>query len=174
MSATIVIKESFDETPPMLLHFQSLKMSEDQFFDFCQLNRDLRIERSAKGEISIMSPLGVNSGGREAKLIIQLGIWAMQNGQGEVFGSSTGFTFSDGAVRSPDAAWVSHARLKKVTEKELDKFAPVCPEFVIELKSPSDRINDLKAKYIDMAAAVSSLQVVCAGEPLDVGSASGI
>ena len=135
-------------------------MSEDEFFDFCQLNKELRIERNALGEISIMSPTGLNSGGRELELNRQLGNWARENGGGIAYGSSTGFTLSNGAVRSPDAAWVSHARLKKMTASQLDKFAPVCPEFVIELKSQSDRIAELKAKmqeYVDNGALLGLL-----------------
>ena len=161
--STIIINPIILSTdqPPIALQFQrKMEMSADQFFDFCQLNKELRIERSSKGDISIMSPTGLNSGGRELELNRQLGNWARENGGGIAYGSSTGFTLSNGAVRSPDAAWVSHARLKKMTASQLDKFAPVCPEFVIELKSPSDRISDLKAKmqeYIDNGALLGLL-----------------
>ena len=135
------------DQPSIALQFNgNLEMSEDEFFDFCQLNKELRIERNALGEISILSPTGLNSGERELELQRQLGNWAREYDHGIAYGSSTGFTLSNGAVRSPNAAWVSHLRLKKMTASQLDKFAPVCPEFVIELKSASDQIGVLKAK----------------------------
>ena len=151
------------EYPPIQLRLGVRRdMSADQFFDFCQQNKDLRIERNSKGEISVMQLVGCTTGIRDAELSMQLRNWAKKNGMGVACSSSTGFTFPNGAVRSPDAAWVSHARLKKVTEKELEKFPPVCPEFVIELKSPSDRVNSLKAKmeeYMDNGVLLGLLIV---------------
>ena len=81
-----------------------IEMTDDQFFEFCQLNRDLRIERTPKGELIIMSPAGSETGNRNFDLIVQLGIWTRQDGTGIGFDSSTGFTLPNGATRSPDAS----------------------------------------------------------------------
>jgi Uma2 family endonuclease len=135
-------------------------MSADDFFDFCQRNRDLRIERKANGEIIIMSPAGGETGGRNAKLATYLGIWSMRDGRGIAFDSSTGFDLPNGATLSPDAAWVLRERLAHLTPMQKRKFLPLCPDFVIELQSPSDRLDDLKEKmqeYIDNGAQLGWL-----------------
>ncbi|UPL50811.1 Uma2 family endonuclease [Hymenobacter sublimis] len=125
-------------------------MSDDEFFDFCQLNSDLRIERTANHEILLMSPTGSRSGKRNARLTGQLYSWYAQHSQqGEVFDSNTGFTLPDGSVLSPDASWVSAAKWNALTTEQQDKFAPVCPEFVVELKSSSDSTKTLQAKMLD-------------------------
>ncbi|WP_246010704.1 Uma2 family endonuclease [Hymenobacter perfusus] len=125
-------------------------MSDDEFFDFCQLNADLRIERTAQHEILIMSPTGSRSGKRNARLTGQLYSWFAQHEHlGEVFDSNTGFTLPDGSVLSPDASWVSAAKWNALTPAQQDKFAPVCPEFVVELKSATDSLKTLQAKMLD-------------------------
>lgn len=125
-------------------------MSDDEFFDFCQLNADLRIERTATHEILLMSPTGSRSGKRNARLTGQLYSWFAQHEQlGEVFDSNTGFTLPDGSVLSPDASWVSAAKWNALTPAQQDKFAPVCPEFVVELKSATDSLKTLQAKMLD-------------------------
>ncbi|WP_230471198.1 Uma2 family endonuclease [Hymenobacter jejuensis] len=125
------------------------KMSDDEFFDFCQLNSDLRIERTANREILIMSPTGSRSGKRNARLNGQLYTWFITAKTGEIFDSNTGFTLPDGSMLSPDASWVSAAKWNALTTEQQDKFAPVCPEFVVELKSASDSIKTLQAKMLD-------------------------
>ncbi|QDA62650.1 Uma2 family endonuclease [Hymenobacter jejuensis] len=124
-------------------------MSDDEFFDFCQLNSDLRIERTANREILIMSPTGSRSGKRNARLNGQLYTWFITAKTGEIFDSNTGFTLPDGSMLSPDASWVSAAKWNALTTEQQDKFAPVCPEFVVELKSASDSIKTLQAKMLD-------------------------
>lgn len=135
-------------------------MSADDFFDFCQRNRDLRIERKANGEIIIMSPAGGETGGRNATLSFYLTRWARADGSGVAFDSSTGFDLPNGATLSPDAAWVLRERLAHLTPRQKRKFLPLCPDFVIELQSPSDRLDDLKEKmqeYIDNGAQLGWL-----------------
>lgn len=125
-------------------------MSDDEFFEFCQQHPELRIERSAQHEILIMSPTGSRSGKRNARLNGQLYQWFNINQQlGEVFDSNTGFTLPDGSVLSPDASWVSAAKWNALTTEQQDKFAPVCPEFVVELKSATDSLKTLQAKMLD-------------------------
>ncbi|WP_071187441.1 Uma2 family endonuclease [Trichormus sp. NMC-1] len=132
---------------PLILHFpSSMPMTDDQFFEFCQENRDLRIERNKFGDISIMSPAGSETGNREVNILGQLWVWAEKDGTGITFSSSTGFKLSTGAERSPDAAWIKLERWNKLTPKQQKKFAPICPDFVIELRSASDNLQPLKDK----------------------------
>jgi Uma2 family endonuclease len=130
---------------PLMLQMPS-SMTDDQFFEFCQLNRDLRIERNKFGEISIMSLAGSETGNRGFNIALQLGIWSEKDGTGIGFYSSTGFTLSTGAERSPDAAWIKLARWNQLTPAQQKKFAPICPDFVIELRSASDNLQPLKDK----------------------------
>jgi Uma2 family endonuclease len=139
--------------PPLVLRTRPvLDVSEEQFFALCQLNRDLRLERTARGEWLIMAPAGGATGGREAEIIAQLVVWAKRDGTGQVFSSSTGFRLPNTAVRSPDAAWVPHARLAQVSDAEQEQFLPLCPDFVLELRSPSDRLRDLREKMDEYLA----------------------
>lgn len=123
-----------------------LNLGEDEFFDFCQANRDLRIERSAKGEIIVMPPAGGYSGYESGAAFKQLSVWADADGTGVAFDSSTGFRLPNGGMRSPDAAWVKLTRLKKLGRREKERFIPLCPDFVIEVASPSDEISELRDK----------------------------
>ena len=130
---------------PLMLQMPS-SMTDDQFFEFCQLNRDLRIERNKFGDISIMSPAGSETGNRNFNLAGQLYVWSEKDNTGICFDSSTGFTLSTGAKRSPDAAWVKLERWNQLTPAQQEKFAPICPDFVIELRSASDNLQPLKDK----------------------------
>jgi Uma2 family endonuclease len=135
------------EKTPMVLKFHPvITMTDDQLFDFCQLNQDFRIERKATGEIAIMSPTGSETAQCNFDLIGQLGIWTKQDGTGVGFGSSGGFTLPNGAVRSPDAAWIKKTDWEAIPLEKRKKFPPICPEFVIELRSESDNLKDLKTK----------------------------
>lgn len=135
------------EKTPMVLKFHPvITMTDDQLFDFCQLNQDFRIERKATGEIVIMSPTGSETDQRNFDLIGQLWVWTKQDGTGIGFGSSGGFTLPNGAVRSPDAAWIKKTDWEAIPREKRKKFAPICPEFVIELQSQSDSLKDLKTK----------------------------
>jgi Uma2 family endonuclease len=141
------------ENSPLVLHLHPvINLTDEQFFEFCQINRDLQIERAATGEILVMPPTGSETGNRNARLIVQLGIWAERDGTGIYFDSSTGFTLPNGAKVSPDAAWVKLERWNALTPEQQKKFAPICPDFVVELRSASDNLPPLKTKmqeYID-------------------------
>jgi Uma2 family endonuclease len=126
-----------------------LDLTEEELFEFCQSNRDLRIERSAKGDIIVMSPAGGYSGYRGMEVTAQLRNWAVGNRTGVVFDSSTGFRLPNGAMRSPDAAWVERSRLGKLTHREKEQFIPLCPDFVIEVASPSDDVSSLREKMTE-------------------------
>ena len=158
--STLLLAEVETETAPAQLVLQMLpvlNLTEDQFFDFCQLNQFWRIERTAQQEIIVMSPLGGMSGNREAKIVTQLVIWTKQNGTGLAFNANTGFRLSNGAVRAPDGSWVARGRFDALSQKDKEVFVPLCPEFVIELQSPSDRLSDLKAKMDEYIACGSKL-----------------
>jgi Uma2 family endonuclease len=132
---------------PMLLHWPpSLRLVDEQFFEFCLANRELRIERTAQGDCEIMAPTGGATGWRNTKLITQLNNWAELDNSGVVFESSSGFILPNGAIRSPDVSWVKKSRLAVLTPKQKQRFLPLCPDFVIELRSPSDNLKTLQAK----------------------------
>ena len=130
---------------PLFLQFPS-SMTDEQFFEFCQMNRNLRIERNQYGKISIMPPTGSETGNRNFNVALQLGNWAEKDGTGICFDSSTGFKLSTGAERSPDASWMKLERWNLLSEEEQQGFAPICPDFVIELRSASDNLKPLQEK----------------------------
>ncbi|MEH2113620.1 Uma2 family endonuclease [Nostoc sp.] len=132
---------------PLVLQIpSSMQMTDEQFFEFCQVNRDLRIERNKFGEISIMPPTGGTTGNRGGNIFGQLWVWSEQDSTGITFDSSTGFKLSTGANRSPDASWIKLERWNSLSPKQQEKFVPICPDFVVELKSPSDNLQTLKEK----------------------------
>ncbi|AMR29767.1 hypothetical protein A0257_13740 [Hymenobacter psoromatis] len=122
------------------------RMTEDEFFAFCQANSQLKFERLADGTIIYMALTGGDTGRRNTKLISRLDRWAEDTGLGLVFDSSTGFRLPSGAVRSPDAAWVSTAAWQALTETQRSKFPPLAPEFVVELLSASDSVEEMALK----------------------------
>lgn len=122
------------------------RLTEDEFFAFCQANRQLKFERRADGTITYMSLTGGDTGRRNTKLVSRLDRWTEESGLGLIFDSSTGFRLPSGAVRSPDAAWVSTAAWEALTDAQRAKFPPLCPEFVVELLSASDSLSDLMQK----------------------------
>jgi Uma2 family endonuclease len=135
------------EILPIVLQLPSaIAMSDDQFYEFCQLNHDLSIERNAIGELIIMPPTGSETDESNFNLIGQLWLWTKQDGTGVGFGSSGGFTLPNGAVRSPDAAWIKRTRWEAIPLELRKKFAPICPEFVIELRSETDNLRTLQDK----------------------------
>ena len=121
-------------------------MDDDRYFDFCQQNPKLRIERTAEGKIVIMPPVGIGSGDQEGRSYVQLCIWADKDGRGRAFSATVEFMLPNRAGLAPDASWVSYSQLRKLTEDERTKFPQLCPEFVIEVRSPSDRPKALKAR----------------------------
>lgn len=136
--------------PSAFLSFriQQIKTSDD-FYQFCQENPDYKFEREADGRIIVMPNTGGRTGLRNSKLNLRIGIWNENANLGEVFDSSTAFYLPDGSTRSPDVAWVSRDRWEALSEQEQDKFPPICPDFVIELLSPSDSLSSTKKKITD-------------------------
>lgn len=128
------------------LRNDSGRFSEMEYLDFCKQNPDLRIERTSQGEISVMPPAGAESSYRSHGVGLQLGEWALRDGRGKVFDSSAQFVLPDGSALSPDAAWVSNAALKRFTRQQRKEFLHLCPEFVVEVMSPSDRLKPAKEK----------------------------
>lgn len=124
----------------------SIELDNDELFEFCQINRDLRIERDEQGELTIMAPAGGDTAHRNAELTMQLQLWAKQNGTGVAFDSSSGFRLGGKAMLSPDAAWIRNDRYDKLSPKEKQEFPPLCPDFVIELRSSSDRLGTVREK----------------------------
>jgi Uma2 family endonuclease len=141
---------------PVHLHMPT-RLDDDLFFAICQANREYRIERTANGDIDIMPPTGGETGSRNARLNRLLGNWADRDGRGEVFGSSTGFALPNGATRSPDASWVKHERLTRLTPEQKRTFLPLAPDFVLELASPSDSVESLREKMDEYLANGTSM-----------------
>lgn len=142
-----VLSEPQTSPSYVTLHLSpAIELSDDEFFALCQINRDLRFERTAEGDIIIMAPTGGETGTRNANITAQLSNWAKRNGEGIAFDSSTGFKLPNRADRSPDAAWVLRSRLATLSREEKQKFLPLCPDFVIELLSPTDRLDTVRAK----------------------------
>lgn len=135
------------EPERMVVHTSpAIQMDDEELFVFCQINRDLQIERTADGDVIIMAPEGGTSGKGGSKLNAAFENWAERDGSGEVFGSSTGFILPNHAMRSPDVAWIRNERLDALTDEEWKKFLPLCPDFVLELRSPSDPLRRLQRK----------------------------
>ncbi len=134
------------ETRATFLIGSERPMDDAQFFEFCMKNPELRIERSAQGEIIIKPPTGFETGYRNNDLSRQLGNWAKADGRGVALDSNTEYLLPNGAARSPDASWVLKSRLAQFTKQEKQRFLRLCPDFVIELTSPTDRLNAVKAK----------------------------
>jgi Uma2 family endonuclease len=129
-----------------------MPMTEEQFYEFCLANRDLRIERTATGEVIVMPPAFSDTGNRNFNIAVQLGGWAERNATGLGFDSSAGFTLPNGATRSPDAAWIRLDRWNALTEEQKASFAPICPDFVVELRSASDTLSSLQKKMEEYIA----------------------
>lgn len=122
------------------------RLTDDEFYAFCQANPMLRIEREADGQIIFEMPTHTKTGLRNADLIIEIGVWNRKTKLGLVADSSAGFTLPDNSVRAPDVSWISQERWDALTEKDQDKFAKICPDFVIELMSDSDEKYTLPTK----------------------------
>jgi Uma2 family endonuclease len=131
---------------------QSLKFTDDKFVEMVAANKDLRLELSSQGELSIMSPTGGETGDRNLELGGQVWFWNRQNGLGKAFDSSTGFKLPNGATRSPDVSWIKMERWNALTPEQRKRFLPLCPDFVIELVSESDDLADTQAKMREYIA----------------------
>src|SRR5215212_5061906 len=126
-----------------------IELSGDQLLELSSLNDDLRLELTAEGELVVMTPAGGESGRRNMRLAIRVGTWAEGDGTGLAFDSSTGFTLPNGAIRAPDASWVERSRYEALTPEQREKYPPLCPAFVVELRSPSDALSTLQEKLAD-------------------------
>ena len=136
----------------LTLNLKQFVATSDEFFDLCQANPTLQMERTAAGEVVIMSPVGSKTSARNASITAQLWTWNDEAQLGITFDSSGGFHLPNGADRSPDAAWIPKERWDTLTAQQQQKFAPICPDFLIELRSSSDHIQDLRNKmqeYLD-------------------------
>ncbi|MEL4894475.1 Uma2 family endonuclease [Crocosphaera sp. Alani8] len=131
---------------PLEINCDSLQMTDEQFFQLCQDNRDLRFERNSNGDILIMPPTGGETSNRNSSINYQLYAWNLKNKLGITFDSSAGFTLPNKADRSPDASWIPLEKWNNLTPQQRQKFLPLCPDFVIELRSPSDSLKTLQNK----------------------------
>jgi Uma2 family endonuclease len=167
-----------EPTGPFKLNVRRTKLTEEQFLLLCQENPELRLELTAQKELVIIPPAGSASGWRSGEVFLALGNWAKKDGTGRAFDSSTGFTLPNGAIRSPDASWVRRERWDALTKDQRERFAPLCPEFVVEVRSPTDRLSDLQEKmqeYIDNGARLGWLidpldkrvYLYCPGQPVE-------
>jgi Uma2 family endonuclease len=128
------------------------KLTDDEFFEFCRRNDELRIEMTKEGEMIIMMPTGSEGGNRNFNLAVEFGIWVKADGTGVGFDSSSGFRLPNGAKRSPDIAWIRRERWEAIPKKQRKKFAPICPDFVVELRSETDALEPLQAKMEEYIA----------------------
>lgn len=144
----------------LTLNLDTVHLTDEQFYELCQNNRELQFERTSRGELIIMPPVGGESGNREADIIIDLGVWNRQTGLGYTFSSSTVFKLPNGANRSPDAAWIQKKRWEALTPEQRRKFPPIAPDFVVELRSATDDLELLRDKmreYIDAGVQLAWL-----------------
>ena len=158
--AQITLPIPQDIGPPFTVNFKSIRLTAAQFEQLCSDNRDLRLELTFEGELIVMPPAGSKTGLRNARLNQRLANWADIDGTGVCFDSSTGFTLPNGAKYSPDSAWISRDRWDALTTEEQEGFAPLCPDFVIELRSHSDSLSRLQNKmqeYIENGALLTWL-----------------
>jgi Uma2 family endonuclease len=130
----------------------TIDLSDEQFWQLCQNNRDWKFERTASGELVIMAPTGGETGNRNIEIAYQVQGWSRQNNLGKAFDSSTGFKLPNGANRSPDASWITIERWEALTQEQRRKFLPLCPDFVVELCSPSDSLAKTQEKMREYIA----------------------
>lgn len=130
-----------------------LSMTHQQFWQLCQANPELKLERDRNGELVIMTPTGGETGNRNIELAAEFVLWNRQAGLGQLFDSSTGFQLPNGGDRSPDIAWIEQSRWDQLTSKDKEGFPPIAPDFVLELLSPSDRLRDAQAKMQEYQAS---------------------
>jgi len=130
---------------PMRVRFERA-MNDDELLKFCAANELLQIERDSNGELIVMSPNNAEGSSFEVDVVTELSLWARADGRGKVFGPTAGFTLPDTSMRAPDASWISLKRWNALTGEQRRSFAPICPEFVIEIRSKSDRLKTLRAK----------------------------
>ncbi len=138
----------------------TIDLTDEQFWQLCQKNQEWKFERTASGELLIMSPTGGETGNRNIEIAYQLQSWSRKNNLGKAFDSSTGFKLPNGANRSPDASWITIEKWEYLTAEQRRKFLPLCPDFVIELRSPTDSLKKIREKmqeYIENGARLGWL-----------------
>ena len=142
--------------PPELIGVTQ-RVTPEQFEQLCRKYSKLRLELTSTGELIVMPPTGSESGRQNFNLTSQLGAWFRQYGSGKCFGANAGFTLPNGAIRSPDASWIKRERWDSLTEQQKKSFAPICPDFVVELRSPSDSLTQLYLKMFEYLENGASL-----------------
>jgi Uma2 family endonuclease len=145
------LTENVLPNPLLTLDFSSAKLTDEQFYQLCIKNPEKKLE-FAEGILIVMSPVGGKSGQEESRLNAEVFVWNKQTKLGVVFSSSTIFKLPNGNQRSPDVAFVERSRWEALTEEQQTKFPPLAPDFVIELRSPSDNLSELQAKMLDYRA----------------------
>ena len=146
----------------MLVNLKAIahKVTEFEVLQLSRDNPDTKFETTKEGKLIVMSPTGSSTGEKNSSLLAQIWIWNNQNKSGKVFDSSTGFILSNGAIRSPDVSWIELSRWRELTPEQQDRYAPIDPDFVIELRSPTDRLEDLQLKmkeYMDCGVKIGWL-----------------
>lgn len=139
----------YDQMFPISLQINTKLWTNDEYFNFCQKHKDLRIETNKDGDLIIMPPTGAETGDRNSELNMQLRIWTKKNKKGKTFDSSTEFELPGGAKKSPDASWILKERYNALTQKQREGFPPICPDFVVELRSKSDRLKPIQKKMAE-------------------------
>ena len=139
----------WDEKFPILLKINTKSWTDDEYFNFCQQHKDLRIETNKDGDLVIMPPTGGETSDRNSELNMQLRLWAKKNGKGKAFESNVEFKLPSGANKSPDASWILKERYDALTQKEREGFPPITPDFVVELRSKSDRLKPIQDKMAE-------------------------
>jgi Uma2 family endonuclease len=155
-----VAEKVFEADSALIVTARALGLTDEKFLELCLDNPTLRLEMTAKGELIVMGPTASETGRRNSKLNQRLANWAEQDGTGECFDSSACFILPNGAKLSPDASWIKRERYEALTEDERERFAPLCPDFVVELRSKTDRLARLQAKmseYIENGAQLGWL-----------------
>jgi Uma2 family endonuclease len=140
-------------------------MTDEELMRFCAANDGLRVEREPNGEILVMTPANSKTSKMNSRIVRLLDEWAEEDGRGVAFDSSGGFTLPDGSMRNPDASWVENSRWQALTDAQQSSFAPLCPDFVLELRSPTDRLPDTHAKMQQWIA--NGTEVAWLIDPID-------
>jgi Uma2 family endonuclease len=143
--------------PPELISLTHEFVTPEQFEELCRKHRKLRLELTSTGELIVMPPTGAETGRSNAHLIHQLVAWTERDATGVCFGNTAGFTLPNGAIRSPDASWIKREKWDSLTDQQKKRFGPWCPDFVVELRSPSDRLSEVRNKMVEYMETGASL-----------------
>ena len=143
--------------PPELIALTHQRVTPEQFERLCGKYREMRLELTSTGELIVMPPTGSETGRQNFNLTYLLGAWSKQDGTGVCFGNNAGFTLPNGAIRSPDGSWMKREKWDSLTEQQKKTFAPICPDFVVELRSRSDTLTELFLKMFEYVENGASL-----------------